>query len=191
MNIKQTSVELSCCSCNITYNVKHIWSCPLVTLLGEKIRTYYSNDLKPFETWVLQQYYKFCFHSKVSCNVGHDLKATILWEMTMILSPDKLNWSQGIGGWLINLQPNPENILYKIFSLIETHVTPLSANTTKIVCLGAISFLLWSTSTCLWQLLWIKIQKGIIFLSSMQCSILFLMSSPCKYWQVFLLLYFV
>lgn len=106
---------------------------------------------------------KFCFHSKVSFNVGYDLKATILWEMTMILSCDKLNWSQGIGGWLINLQPNPENILYKIFSLIETHVTPLSANTTKIVCLGAISFLLWSTPTCLWQLLWIKIQKGIIF----------------------------
>lgn len=99
--------------------------------LGQKIRTDYSNDLKAFETWVVQQYYKFCFHSKVSCNVGHDLKATILWEMTMILSSDKLNWSQGIGGWLINLPPNPENILYKIFPLIETHATPLSANTTS------------------------------------------------------------
>ena len=89
----------------------------------------YSNDLKSFETWALQRYYKFCFHSKVSCNVGHDLKATILWKMATILSSEKLNWSQGIGGWLINLQPDPENILYKKFFLRETHVTIVSVTT--------------------------------------------------------------
>lgn len=102
----------------------------LFTPLGEKIRMDYSNDINPFETWALQQYYKFCFHSKVTCNVGLDLKPKILRKMAMILSSDKLNWSQGIGGWLINLQPDPENILYRLLFLLETHVTSLSVNTT-------------------------------------------------------------
>lgn len=126
------SVEHSCCSGNIAiYNVKHTWDCPLFTPLGGKIRKNYSNDLNPFGTWALQQCYKFCVHSKVSCDVGHDLKARILWQIAMILSSDKLNWSQGIGGWLINLQPDPEYILYKIFFPLERHVTPLSVNTTS------------------------------------------------------------
>lgn len=97
----------------------------------KKVRMDYSNDLNSFETCALQQYYKICFHSKVICDVGHDLKVTILWETTMILSSNKLNWSQGIGGWLINLQPDPENILYKKCCLLETHVTTLSVNTTS------------------------------------------------------------
>lgn len=67
-------------------------------LQGKNIRMDYSNDLNTSETWVLQQYHKLCFPSKVTWDVGLDLKTKILWEMAMILSSDKLNWSQGIEG---------------------------------------------------------------------------------------------
>lgn len=156
----------------------------------KKIRTDYSNDLKYFAIWVLQKYYKFCFRSKACCNVDHDLSATILWEMAMILSSDKLNWSQGIGRWLINLQPDPENILYDILFLLETHVTPLSVNTTSCLVylnyLFGSDFILVTINTYLSMTIALdKDTKEYYFvLFSMQCSTLFLIS-PCKNWQVF------
>ena len=58
----------------------------------------YSNDLNPLETRTYSNTINCVFPSKVSCYVGLDLKPKILWEMAMILSSDKLNWSQGIGG---------------------------------------------------------------------------------------------
>lgn len=146
----------------------------------------YSNDLNPFETWALRQYYKFCFPSKVTCNVGLDLKPKILREMAMILSSDKLNWSQGIGGWLINLQADPENILYKLPFLLETHVTPLSVNTTSCLvylnCVFGSDFILVMIHTHLSMTIALdKDTKEYYFvLFSTQCTILFLMSPFSK-----------
>lgn len=152
----------------------------------KKVRMDYSNDLNSFETWALQQYYKFCFHSKVICDVCHDLKVTILWEMTMILSSNKLNWSQGIGRWLINLQLDPENILYKKCFLLETHMTTLSVNTTSSLfylnCVFGSDFIFVMTNTHLPMTFALdKDTKQYDFvLFSMQCSSLFLISSVCK-----------
>lgn len=149
----------------------------------------YSNDLNPFETWALWQYYKFCFPSKVTCNVGLDLKPKILREMAMILSSDKLNWSQGIGGWLINLHPDPENILYKLLFLLETHVTPLSVNTTSCLvylnCVFGSDFILVMINTHLSMTIALDkdTKEYYLVLFSTQDSILFLMSPFSKNWQ--------
>ena len=136
-----------------------------------------------------------CFPSKVSCDVGLDLKPKILWEMAMILSSDKLNWSQGIGGWLINLQADSENILFKTFFLPETHVTPLSVNTTSCLvylnCVFGSDFILAKSNKHLHMTIALdKDTKEYYFvLFPILCSILCLISfililaSPSMTWQ--------
>lgn len=153
----------------------------------------YSNDLNPFETWGLY-YYKLCFPSRLVAMLALDLKPKILWEMAMILSSDKLNWSQGVGAWLINLQAWSKNILYEAIFLLEIYVASLSVNTTTCLvylnCVFGSDFILAElTSTCIWQLLWIKDTRYYFVSFSMLCSILCLISfililaSPSMTWQ--------